>query len=241
MMRRAVNIMEAVGKRMVYFTLVELLVVVSIIAILAALLLPALQKAKLKALDITCKNNLKSMGYGASMYSSDYQDYVVYYCAREGEPYFMWYTRLQLYLGEGFARASDPYVGPQKKDYLINSASICRQNPLGNITNYGWNYSTGNLGSSAAPAYKLGQVKRPSVVVYAADATNPRIGDTEVIGNQPVLNSSSSQVTFVHNNKANLLHPSSHVDDMTFNEARMKHPQRTWVNTLREAFYYFYK
>ena len=241
MKERAVNFTEIAGQKSARFTMIELLVVISIIVILAALLLPALQKAKSKALDITCKNNLKSMGYAASMYSSDYNDYVVYYCGTDSNSkYGIWYNRLKLYLGEGFARMSDPYVGPQKKDYTINPVSICRQNQLGSVANYGWNYSTGNLASPSAPAYKITQIKRPSVVVYAADAASTRLGDDEVLGSQPVLTTNSRQVTFVHNNRANLLHPSNHVDNMSFNEARMAHPQRTWVNKLREGFYYFF-
>ena len=99
------------------FTLIELLVVIAIIAILASMLLPALNQAREKAKAISCANNMKTIANGSILYAGDYEGYLPYCRNAAGSNADNWQCKIAQTIGITLPSGSGWY--PEKFNVFI--------------------------------------------------------------------------------------------------------------------------
>ena len=146
------------------FTLIELLVVIAIIAMLMAILIPVLHKARAQARDVICQNNFRQVGLGANMYAEAWDLYL----PRGSAGQISWYVLFMPYLAQkpidNDYRTVDIYRCPR---YPHKEQTICY------IVN-GWDFDNPNdmTGQEILKPSRLTQCEQRARTVYLVDNEN---------------------------------------------------------------------
>ena len=208
------------------FTLIELLVVIAIIAILAAMLLPALSKAKEKANAAACLNNLKQWGGATQMFAVDNADLL----PQDGTPNGTslnagWYVDLPQILGLAPYRdqpwRTNAAADPGRTIWICPSNT--RRSNGNNLFHYCLNEHVNETGTGNQ--VKLSSIRQPVNTVWLFDN-----GGLAAVAQQnnvhTNLHSRGAQFTFLDGHSARF--KSSEYWDFTTNKGRTNNPSLIW-------------
>ena len=167
-------------KKWLAFTLIELLVVIAIIAILAAMLLPALSKAREKARDISCTNNLKTLSTMHQLYTNDNDDYLMPVHRFAGANWGNIWPSMTYSLFTG-KEVVNHYMLHHCFEYYGEEKSLScpsETKKIGNWSdkNFGsghycpnW-FLVGSAGNSNRPCNRVSSLTSPSIAMHIADS-----------------------------------------------------------------------